>query len=300
LSNTIVCGIDRSQGGDRAAAVAARLARDLDSAVVLANVAQPAGVSTGESVTSVPRARALGRLGALIQRQEFPRGASISLTTGEPAEELLEVARAHDAELLVVGSSGRREIGAALLGSVAGAIMRTAPCPVVIVPPRTSVPLEADEPRVVVCGVEGSDRDREVLPLAADLAARSGSMLHAVHAFDPGRLSPGAGGIAPPLLPDLCEAAEARLERALAESGVSARRGTVALPPAEALARTAERTRAHLIVTGCRGRGKLGSVLHGSVTIQLAARAPAPLVVLPPGARLSDGSGHYELRAYTA
>ena len=57
---------------------------------------------------------------------------------------------------------------------------------------------------------------------------------------------------------------------------------------------------AGLIVVGCQGRGKLGSVLLGSVSTQVSAEADRPLVVLPSEARVGSGSGHYEVAARSA
>jgi hypothetical protein len=51
---------------------------------------------------------------------------------------------------------------------------------------------------------------------------------------------------------------------------------------------------------GSQARGKLGSLLHGSVTTRLASEATIPIVVLPPEAELEPGSGHYETLAQSA
>lgn len=57
---------------------------------------------------------------------------------GGPAAAVL--AAAHDAALIVVGSRGRGTAGSALLGSVSSAVLRQAPCPVVVVPASTRAP----------------------------------------------------------------------------------------------------------------------------------------------------------------
>jgi nucleotide-binding universal stress UspA family protein len=50
--------------------------------------------------------------------------------TGEPAEEILRYAEETGADLMIVGTHGRELIGRLLLGSVAEAMLRRAPCPV--------------------------------------------------------------------------------------------------------------------------------------------------------------------------
>ncbi|MFO0750056.1 MAG: universal stress protein [Myxococcota bacterium] len=54
---------------------------------------------------------------------------------GRPAELVAEIAGARDAELVVVGSHGRRGLERMLLGSVAETIVRLAPCDVMVVKP---------------------------------------------------------------------------------------------------------------------------------------------------------------------
>jgi nucleotide-binding universal stress UspA family protein len=55
------------------------------------------------------------------------------LREGAAWSQINEVARARHADLVVVGSHGRRGLPRALLGSVAEKVVRTAPCPVLVV-----------------------------------------------------------------------------------------------------------------------------------------------------------------------
>jgi nucleotide-binding universal stress UspA family protein len=291
----IVCGIDHTSGGDRAAATAAQLARDLRCDVSLVHVLR--GARLGESGDSI----AIGVAEEHRWLQELSSEYGLAPTTrvavfgGDPAEALIDAAQAEDAALIVVGSRGLHEFGDAVLGSVSCALMRDAPCPVVVAPPALPVPLTPLSLRPVVCGVEGTDRDQPTLRLAADLALRLGAALHAVHTFDPRPLATGPGAVMPPVLPVLSEAAEATLEHAVSEAGVEAKRRGVSSPPAEGLRRVAGEIGAGVLVVGSRGRGKLGSAILGSVAIKLAAEARLPVVVLPHGALLEGGSGHYEV-----
>ena len=60
----------------------------------------------------------------------------IASTAGDPAEEIVRYAMAHDIDLIVLGTHGRTGLSRALLGSVAERVIRTAPCPVLAVPAR--------------------------------------------------------------------------------------------------------------------------------------------------------------------
>jgi len=55
---------------------------------------------------------------------------------GEPAAEILEVARGRGADLIVVGTHGRTGLEHALMGSIAERVVRRAHCPVLTVRPH--------------------------------------------------------------------------------------------------------------------------------------------------------------------
>ncbi|MES1176912.1 MAG: universal stress protein [Myxococcales bacterium] len=61
------------------------------------------------------------------------------------AEEIAQIAADLEADLVVVGTHGRRGIARLLLGSVAQAVVRLAPCPVLVVRPKA---LQEDGPRI--------------------------------------------------------------------------------------------------------------------------------------------------------
>lgn len=52
---------------------------------------------------------------------------------GDPAEEVIAAAARMDADMIVMGSRGMGRLGSAILGSVATAMLRSAPCTVLVV-----------------------------------------------------------------------------------------------------------------------------------------------------------------------
>ncbi len=56
----------------------------------------------------------------------------------EPADEITSYARTHGIDMIVMGTHGRGRMAHLLLGSVAARVARTAPCPVLTMPRRTS------------------------------------------------------------------------------------------------------------------------------------------------------------------
>lgn len=78
---------------------------------------------------------AQGRLDALItdeDRQQLHARASVRAALS-PALEIVQYAKDHAIDLIIVGTHGRRAIAHFLLGSVAERVARTAPCPVLTV-----------------------------------------------------------------------------------------------------------------------------------------------------------------------
>lgn len=62
---------------------------------------------------------------------------AVTVAEGKVLTALLEYAQRNDVDLMVVGTHGRDGLGRVLLGSVAEALVRQAPCPVLTVGPRT-------------------------------------------------------------------------------------------------------------------------------------------------------------------
>lgn len=59
--------------------------------------------------------------------------------SGTPAREIAEFARENNADLIVVGTHGRRGLGRLVMGSTAEGLLRWAPCKVLVVKPKVSV-----------------------------------------------------------------------------------------------------------------------------------------------------------------
>jgi nucleotide-binding universal stress UspA family protein len=268
MSACIVCGVDGSREAGRAATLAARLARDLGSRALLVHVREEQRTSRVRLRIPRPgqRWRRRRQLKATAAECCFPPGTQLRLKTGDPTTELLAAARNEDAELMVVSAGGRSTASPVLLGGTASALMRESPCPVVLVPPRSSLPIDTDSMRSVMCAVEGRPTDTAVLGLAADLAARLGGELHVVSGDD-----------------------------TLTVEG--ARLHVVRLPADEALAQVAEEERVGLAVVGPPDDSRPSAELDVPLAIAAAANGDIPLVVLAAEAELYAGSGHYELAA---
>jgi len=69
-----------------------------------------------------------------FHRRLSPRATAHEFTpVGSPDAEIVNAAKEWPADVIVIGSHGRKGLQRALLGSVAEGVMRQAPCPVLVV-----------------------------------------------------------------------------------------------------------------------------------------------------------------------
>jgi nucleotide-binding universal stress UspA family protein len=131
----------------------------------------------------------------------------------------------------------------------------------------------------VVVGIDGSANAAAALDWTIGLARALGAEVVAVHAV--GLREASAGHTAG--RDDL----RARFEEWCAPldgAGVSERRLLLDGDPVSVLLRTAEETRADLVVVGTRGVGDRSELLLGSTSSQVTQRSAVPVVVIPPRA----------------
>ena len=101
-------------------------------------------------VGELPVAREEARRHAERELLEFlraevpPTASEPRLRRGDAAFEIVDEARAWGADLLVLGTHGRRGPERFLLGSVAETVLRYAPCAALVIPPLRPYRLEAD------------------------------------------------------------------------------------------------------------------------------------------------------------
>jgi nucleotide-binding universal stress UspA family protein len=140
--NTIVVGIDLSVPSEHALDRAAALAQLNGAALVMVNAqADDAPIEDVDNevlkqigeVSAAVRAEEAKRLAEKLQ-QLTARGVNVELVrrTGPPGEVVAEVATERGADLIVIGTHGHTGLQRFLLGSVATAVLRHAPCDVLV------------------------------------------------------------------------------------------------------------------------------------------------------------------------
>jgi nucleotide-binding universal stress UspA family protein len=136
----------------------------------------------------------------------------------------------------------------------------------------------------VVCCVDGSDESRSAAALAAFLGDRLGLplvLLSVVGAVTQPGVSAAPAGQERLAAEERREAEEALREVA---AGVGAAEAELRVELGAAAARilaVCEGEGASLVVLGSRGRGRMKAAMLGSVSREVAARAPCPVLVVP-------------------
>jgi nucleotide-binding universal stress UspA family protein len=214
------------------------------------------------------------------------------LREGAVAATVIEHARDMAADLIVMGAHGRGAVREAILGSVATAVVREAPCPVLAVRHPAQAPLQAGgvELSRVLCAVDFSTPSLAALDYGAWLTGSDGALavLHVLEVSSAefewamGVQAPGEEqDVRASLLARVPEALRPRCEILVSHGDAR-----------EEIVRAAVSWRAHLIVMGVHGRGTLGRTLFGSRTSHVLRMAPCAVLTLrstPVGA-IPDGS----------
>ncbi len=136
FAHRILVPIDFSSYSDAALALATSLARDGGGTLVLAHVELiPLSAAGGEffyPVPEPPTEELLDKLSHVTPPDsEIP--VERRLLSGDPADAIIRLAETEHIDLIVMGTHGRRGLNRLLMGSVAEAVVRAAPCPVLTV-----------------------------------------------------------------------------------------------------------------------------------------------------------------------
>ncbi len=140
----ILCPIDFSRTSERAADYAVGLARQLGSSVHFVHAWEmpvyglpDRGLILGaEDVVQITDAIQKQMDACLTRHAEVDMALQARIVQGSPAREIVRVATELGAELIVMGTHGRRGVEHMLLGSVAERVVRTSTVPVLTVPPH--------------------------------------------------------------------------------------------------------------------------------------------------------------------
>jgi nucleotide-binding universal stress UspA family protein len=232
--------------------------------------------------------------------EDFARdelGSTVSMTPavleGNAGSEITAYAAEHRTQLIVLGTHGRSGFDRLVTGSVAERVLRTAPCPVLTVPPRVAdrVPLPAALFRRILCAIDFSPCSMQALAYALSIAQEGGGAITVVHVSElsPEDVAPLVGGDAADASPFREYLARAQSERA-AELEASVPPGVreyctvdtvlASGKPYREILRVAANRDSDLIVLGVHGRTPLDRFFFGSTAQHVVRAAGCPVLTV--------------------
>lgn len=119
----ILCPVDFSRFSEAGLQNATALGRATGATLLIAFVQSPSSSGTDTEREHVDRLRAVLPYTADVSYQHF-------LLTGDPVEEIVNLAISEAVDLIVMGTHGRTGLMHLLMGCVAEGVHRRAPCPV--------------------------------------------------------------------------------------------------------------------------------------------------------------------------
>jgi nucleotide-binding universal stress UspA family protein len=283
----IVVPLDESELAEEALPWAASLARTLGLAVHLVAVwtyDTEIWIRSGIDPDQAPEKIADALEAYLEQAAKGRALGGLTVTTevrlGNVAEQLAEIAAEGDTRFIVITSHGRSGLRRLVQGSVADALLRTSPVPVLVVRAGERV---TGLSRILVT-VDGSETGERALGPARELAAAAKAQLHVLRAVNPiGEIA--WAGIGP--APDLGEVTRSMSEAALAYMRQIAKPGEVSEVqygrPLDVVIEYARDKKCDVIVMATHGRGGVVRLALGSTTDAVVRAADRPVLVVPAG-----------------
>jgi nucleotide-binding universal stress UspA family protein len=292
MLKTILLPLDGSTLAERALTYATVLARRSQARIVLVEAVQthtlPGRDPSDARVELTTRAEeylktAAGRLSADGITTET------HVSYDDPVHAILDAARRHQADLIVMSTHGRGGLGRMLYGSVADQILRHATMPVLLVPSIVEHTWPAEGPLSLLIPLDGSELAAEALQSADLLTESFGSKLTLLRVVQPA-IYPlyGEGYTYVPFDQD-AELADARQylqdqTARLGETGSRVDTQVAVGEPARVIGEIAREQNVDVVVMATHGNGGLSRLILGSVATATLRHTTAPLLLVRPTA----------------
>lgn len=290
----ILCPTDLSAESDAALRYAIALAGAYEAKLLVCHCA-----ANSTSVESLAREELKERVEASVREwagagDGLPSGCESIILRGDADEAINKAAAEWPADLIVMRSR-RRPVAAALLGSTAEAVCRTAPCPVLITHPdeREWAGLTSREIalRKILVASDFSIDSELALQLALSFAQEYQAELHLLHAL-PVTLAQAVLDLPPEMESDFQRAARLLKQSVPDEAYLwcNVFHAVKSGQPYREILSYAEENEIDLICIGAHGAGFAMRALFGSNTDRVLRQAPCPVLVARPLKPVSNAS----------
>lgn len=298
----VLCPVDFSNPSRAALRYAAAVAEHFGAHLTLLTVNDPlmveaAELKLGPGWLPEDSDRELRKMFAQTfeHRGPFALDVEYLVTTGQPAPEILRVAREQASDLIVMSTHGLTGFRKLFFGATTERVLRETTTPVLVTPATESGPLYLEDVaqmvRRVLVPVDLSAATARQVEIAGALAESLGVHMIVAHVVEPLR----APGFAYTQMPSIEAERRARSEQTLREltERLPARlkaEGLTALgDPAEEIAKIANERKVGLVVIGLHG-SPLSGPRMGSVTYRVLCLTRTLVLAIPPDLSW-DGGG---------
>lgn len=290
----ILCPIDFSEFSVRAYYHALSLAEHYQAKLVLQHIVEIWRYPAVSFATSVKihnefcemlRARGTEQLREFAKKHTGDRmQPELVVDQGMSPDSILSFAEAEKADLIVMGSHGRRGYDRLMLGSVTDRVMRRAPCPVLAVCHTPEDPESASKAhghvhhfdRILFC-TDFSEESTRAMNYAISITREYGAHLTLFHVVDETPSPAKAEEAVTRALKQLDELISPELHKTLKAKTV-VRVGK----PYRQIIQYALEEQTDLVAMGVRGGGALGLSIFGSTTYRVIQLGPCPVLAVQP------------------
>jgi len=294
MYETILVPTDGSDHAERAAGHAFALAAAFDATVhvrSVADVSDAAGPFNAGGVSEEFVERVESDAESVVESTAALAPDDVAVETavsrGQPGEEILATIDDVGADLVVMGTQGRRGLSRLVTGSVCEHVVRNAPVPVVTARVTDDDPVTDYEQLLIP--TDGSDEANAAVAHGIAVADAVDASVHVLNVIDLGTITSGSDVAAASALIDQLRERGADATEAVAEQARDAgldvttevREG---FPNADLL-ECIDREGIDFVAMGTHGRTGVERLLLGSTTERTIRRSPVPVLSVPPGER---------------
>ncbi len=290
--NHILCTTDLSDFSNQAALRAVHLAKAFEAKIYLCHIIDVTPVSMhgasfvfDEEHVQTIKEETFNKLESLMSGVDVKWDPIVE--TGPVATTISKVVKEIQADLAIVATHGRSGFKKLFLGSVTEKLLRTIPCPLLIIPPYEKHMDMEDSQFIkyknIVVGCDFSDDSQWAVEYGLSLAQEFESSIHLIHVMEPFVYRDK-------LLPDAIldstwtEYKERSLEQLKSiPSGevydwCDVKINCLSGKPFEAITQYANENTADLVVLGVRGHGLVETLLLGSTTDRVIRKVSCPVL----------------------
>jgi nucleotide-binding universal stress UspA family protein len=285
---SILSPIDFSEQSRLALRWAGAFATRFNARLTVASVVDPvlaeaSRIRSGRDRVKAETEAALREFVAATWREGAPARTAFITTVGDAPTAIREMAEAHGAELIAMGTHGLGGLRKWLLGSTTERVLRRTRVPVLAVPPSEGSPAgAAGQVSHLLAATDFSDASVEALKAAAEWAREFAAAMTVAHVVEPLAVAAQWQALVDDSTQVRVDSARARL-RALAQvvCGTPCEDVVAIGETAEAIAAIAADRRAQMIVMSLGGGAGALPVRPGSIAYRVLRLSPIPVLVVP-------------------